>query len=290
MFIVFSERHRVARSKGKIRVKIPTGKIRWKILRSMDEWCDYLYNQVRDEFLKSVGYDHLKVPRYGGRMVNVSSIRDFITKISPQFSVHILDIIELCNHFILDPNQQRDFQKEINEIFKLEKQPYRIVGKHIVVLDSDFLESEVLSRAYELLEEHEFEKALRDFANARYNFTSGDWSGVIVECNNAIESTLKKITGKNKARQKQLRNALTKGGLIPEYFQGFCDYFEGLLQSCFNITNKQRHGQKELPDPKDDVDPALASFVLHLTGTLLVFIMERYTEQQEKFNGERQGA
>ena len=44
MFIVFSERHRVARSKGKIRVKIPTGKIRWKILRSMDEWCDYLYN------------------------------------------------------------------------------------------------------------------------------------------------------------------------------------------------------------------------------------------------------
>lgn len=74
-----------------------------------------------------------------------------------------------------------------------------------------------------------------------------------------------------------------KSGIIPDYFQGFCDYFSGLLQSAFTIANESaRHGKKDIPCDRNDVDYAVASFVLHLTGSLIVFIMERYKENVSK--------
>jgi hypothetical protein len=71
--------------------------------------------------------------------------------------------------------------------------------------------------------------------------------------------------------------------IIPDYFQGFCDYFEGLLQSAFTIANQAaRHGKRNIPELKNSPNQAIASFMLNLTGTLLLFIMERFEETHPK--------
>jgi hypothetical protein len=94
-----------------------------------------------------------------------------------------------------------------------------------------------------------------------------------------MESALKKLLNIDNAEQNKLKKLLMKSGMIPDYFQGFSDHFEGLLQSAFTIANQSaRHGSKEVPKKKNRIDGALASFVLHITGSLLVFIIERYEE------------
>jgi hypothetical protein len=70
-----------------------------------------------------------------------------------------------------------------------------------------------------------------------------------------------------------------KSGIIPDYFEGFLNHFEGTLQSFFNITNQSaRHGKKDVPNQTNKIDKPFAAFVVHLTATLLVFVIERYAE------------
>lgn len=178
------------------------------------------------------------------------------------------------------PGQKVNFHKECNFIFKSENSSFRVLDGYIIKLDSTFLESEILNKAYELLKNNYFEKACKDFLNARNNLTAGDYSGTIVEANNAIESTLKNVLNKEKGEQGNLKKWLMKSGIIPDYFQGFCDHFEGLLQSVFTIANKSsRHGKKKTPNKRNEVDHKVASFCLNLTGSLIVFIMERHQER-----------
>jgi len=67
-----------------------------------------------------------------------------------------------------------------------------------------------------------------------------------------------------------------KTDLIPDYFTGFINNFDGLVQSAFTIANKSvRHGKIEKPNEKNQIDEPIASFYLNLTGTLILFIMDR---------------
>ena len=285
MKIVFSQRHKQAIDSKKLPITL-SRRAKQKIFYCMKDfnvWYGYdnqdsiLYDDLKDEFLKSHGITELFAYPEGKRQ-NVKDIESFILY---AWAPHLLDSIELYNLLIPEETRMR-FAKSINLVFRSEDTPYRLLGDEIILLDSNFLESEVLSRAYELLEKNDFEKACKDFLHARDNFTAKDFSGTIFECNNALESALKKVLDKEKGDQKSLKSSLMRSNIIPEYFQGFCDHFDGLLQSCFTIANFPRHGKKEIPKPKNIVDPAVASFVLHLTGALLVFIMERYEEQLPK--------
>jgi hypothetical protein len=250
-------------------------------MQRFNRW--YGYNEA-----ESIFYDDLKqclLESYGEKRLrayvddvfqDTDKIEEFILGTKPEY---VLDTIELFLTLIDKPGQKVNFQKECNQIFKSENSPFRILDGYSIKLDSDFLESEILTKAYELLRDSNFEKACRDFLSARNNLTAGDYSGTIIEANNAIESALKKILNREKGEQKNLKKRLIKSGIIPDYFQGFCEHFEGLVQSAFTIANESsRHGKREIPDKKNEVNYAVASFFLHLAGSLIVFIMERYQE------------
>lgn len=284
MFILFSQRHREAIENKKLTLSTIPRKIRQKIIYCMqkydrhygfnDEYSTF-YNDLKQRLLDNYGETSLKA-YVDDVFQEANNIEQFILGSKPE---QVLDAIELYSNLIEKLSQKVNFHKECNLIFKSENLPFRILDGYIIELDSAFLESEILSKAYELLKDNLFEKACLDFLNARNNLTAGDYSGTIMEANNAIESTLKKVLNKEKGEQGNLKKWLMKSGIIPDYFQGFCDYFEGLLQSAFTIANESsRHGKKEIPDKRNEVDYPVASFFLHLAGSLIVFIMERYQE------------
>lgn len=283
MELIFSQRHEQAINNKKLRISLSV-KLRQKIVYCMhnhNKWYGWnnensiFYDDLKQKLLESYGATELR-GYIGDSLQKVTDIEDFIKKAWPP---QVLDAIELFNQLLNNQKDKISFARSINGVFRVENEPYRLLENEIVILDSVFLESSVLNRAFELLRSNYFEKACRDFLNARNNFTSGDFPGTIVECNNSIESALKKLLNVNKGEQNKLKNLLMKSGLIPDYFQGFSEHFEGLLQSAFTIANQSaRHGSKEVPSGKNKIDGALASFVLHLTGSLLVFLIERYEE------------
>lgn len=233
------------------------------------------YDDLKRKLLENYGEASLKA-YVEDVFQEVTDIEQFILGTKPEF---VLDAIELYSILFDNPGQKVNFYKECNLIFKSENSSFRVLDGYIIKLDSAFLESEILNKAYELLKNNYFEKACKDFLNARNNLTAEDYSGTIIEANNAIESTLKKVLNKEKGEQGNFKKWLIKSGIIPDYFQGFCDHFEGLLQSAFTIANKSsRHGKKEIPSKRNKVTYAVASFFLHLAGSLIVFIMERYQE------------
>ncbi len=281
--IVFSQRHKYSIDSVTTTINRKT---RQKIIYCMDDfnystgrYNSIFYNDLKQELLKTYGDTTLKA-FVGDSFQEVDSIEQFIIGTKPEY---VLDAIELYGYSFVKQESEDAYYNKINEIFKVDGSCFRILDKIIIKLDSDFLESEIINKAYDLLKNNSFEKACSDFISAKNNFTSCDYSGTISEANNALESTIKKIVNSDNEKQKNLKDLLMKSGLIPDYFQGFCDYFEGLLQSSFTIANKSsRHGKKDIPDKKNDTDRALASFLLNLSGSLIVFIMERYEDRQEE--------
>jgi hypothetical protein len=282
----FSKRHKEAIQRQDLCLRLP------KPLRQKLVYCMRKYDRLVPDMSSAMTFQELSAFRdvlkrhlleaYGDTHLRAyvddvyraaASIEDFILGAKPE---QVLDALELYAAS-LDPHTSIEFHRECNEKFQSEGSPFRIHDGCVVKLDSEFLESEVLSRAYELLRDNRFEKACMDFLNARNKLTAGDYPGAVVEANNALESALKKVLNKEKGGQGELKKHLRKSGLIPDYFQGFCDHFEGLLQSAFTIANQSaRHGKKEPSGKKDEVDYPVASFLVHLVGSVIVFIMERY--------------
>jgi hypothetical protein len=283
MLLVFSQRHENALKEKKLKVSLST-KLRQKIIYCMvnhNQWYGWnnqdsiLYDSLFGKLLETYGRTDLRGYIHDS-LEPVQHIEDFIKRAWPP---QVIDSIELFNQLLKKQIDKILFGKAINTVFRAENSEYRLLENEIIVLDSTFLESSALNRAFELLKSNAFEKACEDFLSARNNYTSGDYAGTIVECNNAMESALKKILNVKKGAQNKLKNQLMKSGIIPEYFQGFSEHFEGLLQAAFTIANQSaRHGSKEPHTGKNKIDRPLAAFILHLTGSLMVFLIERYEE------------
>ena len=283
--IIFSKRHKKLIDQNILNIVL--GKhLRRRVYRTLSEFVGYIvetsrngstYNTntfevVKNEYLKLTGEEYL-MAYVEDDYKKVDDMEMFILGTKPY---HVLDIIEIFSKQIT-PDQIIDFISEINEIFRTEESPLRFIEDEFVLLDSDFLESEINSKAIQLLNKGGFEKAYLDFRNARRKLSSNDFDGCIVDTNNAIESLLKKILNKDINRQKDLKKELIKTGFIPDYFEGFIEHFDKLLQDAFSIANKtSRHGKKDISKGKNRVDKHIATFVLNLVGTLIVFISEKH--------------
>lgn len=198
---------------------------------------------------------------------------------------YVIDSIEFFFYYITENEKKQSFIQNLNQILKVEETPIRFIDGEFFRLDSEFAESDILFKTNKLLKTESFDKALYDFLDARRRLSKGDYAGCIISANNSLESYLKKLLDKKNDNQGSLKKKLLKSQLIPNYFNGFLDYFDGLLQSSFTIANKSsRHGQKELPDELNKVDEPIASFCLNLVGTLIIFITDRYIESKPKLD------
>lgn len=238
-----------------------------------------IFEKVYTDLLKTYGIKKLKA-YVSEQFLDVDNINDFVLGTKPEC---ILDTFELFYVRIIETEKRQNFCLELNQLLKTEQLSIRFMESEFVRLDSEFAESEILFKVNWLLKEKSFDKAHYDFIEARQRLSNGDYSGCIISANNALESFLKKLLDNKNDNQGTLKKLLIKSKLIPEYFNGFLDYFDGLLQASFTIANKSaRHGQKEIPNEINKVDEAIANFCLNLVGTLTIFISERYIAVKPK--------
>lgn len=292
MKIPFSIRHEKIIEENKLKVFFNNNQ-RTKILYLLQDYNEIFdevtetnwrysessFEKVYGDLIKSYGYKVLK-SYVNGDFVEVKQLDEFISGTKPEY---ILDSIEFLYDYVIGNEKKQSFTKDLNQLLKVIDKPIRFIEGDFFRLDSEFVESEILFKTEKLLREASFDKAHEDFIDARKRLSTGDYSGSIISANNSIESYLKKLLDKKNENQGSLKKTLLKSNLIPDYFNGFLDYFEGLLQSVFTIANKSsRHGQIDLPNDKNKVDEPIASFCLNLVGTLIVFITERHLEANPK--------
>lgn len=278
---LFSERHERAIFDKKIRIGLRVD-LRNSLLRLLRRYSTYggydnednfSFEIVSSEILDRRGWRTLQWWD-GSKFCEADGFQEFIEKGTPH---HVLDSIEL---FInqLDQKKIPGFVYELNTIFELHHSRLRYFRGEFYVIDSAFIESSVLVQAQQLLGSNKFIGALDEFLQARSAYLGKDFKRTILMANHAFESTLKGILGVEKRKTAELIKRICREGVVPAYYEKFMEHFIEFL-NIVPITrdNESGHGQgKEVTS----VPPALAELALHLSGSLIVFLIKRHIEKK----------
>ena len=277
---LFSERHARALREKRLKIGLKTDLRRslYRLMQRYSEWggWDNVDNLTVDAVVQRLldrhGWSCLL--RWDGKaMQPVEGFEDFVIHGVPS---HVLDAVELFRGQ-LDFKKTQVFTSDLNTIFELHHSPLRYFRAEYYVIDSAFLESQVLAEAQQLLNTNAFGGALEEFLRARSAFTEKDFKATILMANHALESALKTILGVERKKTAELIKKACRNGLVPSYYEGFLDHFQEFLEIVPTTrTNEAGHGQgKEIKE----VPAALAELALHLSGSLIVFLVKRHIEQ-----------
>ena len=173
---------------------------------------------------------------------------------------------------------------ELNHRFREHEIGYQFEDGQIIRVDSKFIHAEVVVPALGLLSDHNFAGPEQEFRSAHEHYRRQEYK----EANNyalkSFESTIKSICDMRgwsyakTACAKDLINVILTNQLVPQYLQ---DYFSGLrkvLESGVpTVRNKTSgHGQGSTPV---EVPEHLAAYVLHLTASNIVMLIEAHKAQ-----------
>ena len=169
---------------------------------------------------------------------------------------------------------------ELNIRFKEAGVGYQFEQGELIKVDSQFIHSEVVKPALQLLgKDKDYQGSSAEFLAAHEHYRHQRYKECLNECLKAFESVMKAIHkkhswnfNKNDNSKKLINNCLTNH-LIPQYLQTqFCSISTLLETGAATIRNKEGgHGQgtevKEVPE-------YLASYALHLTASNLLFLIK----------------
>lgn len=211
---------------------------------------------------------------------------------------HLLDLIELTflaidkivraelekpsNHRELKISQSPDDAiNNLNHRFRKHGIGYQFEGGQIIRVDSKFIHAEVVVPALGLLSDSNFAGPEQEFCSAHEHYRRQEYKDAIVDALNSFESTIKSICDvrgwsySKTATAKDLINVILTNQLIPQYLE---NHFFGLRQvleaGVPTVRNKTSgHGQGAIPT---NVPEYLASYVLHLTASNIVMLVEAH--------------
>jgi len=284
---VFSERHEKALREKKIRfgLRVELRRSLFSLLRRYSIWGGWNNeeNITEDAVITNIldrrGWRSLQ--RWDGtNMVSAANFEEFIERGTPH---HVIDTVEL---FIdeIDHKKRLGFVTELNNLFEIHHSCLRYFRGEFYLIDSSYLESTVLAQAQQLLESNNYTGALEEFLNARSSFMEKDYKNAILMANHAFESTLKGILNIKGRKTSELIKKICKDGFVPSYYEGFMDTFYQFL-NIVPVTrdNEAGHGQgKEVTS----VNPSLAELTLHMSGSLIVFLIKRNMERMPPIEDE----
>ncbi len=182
----------------------------------------------------------------------------------------------------LDVSQKPDDAiNELNHRFQEHEIGYQFEGGQIIRVDSKFIHAEVVLPALALLSDSDFAGPEQEFRNAHEHYRRQEYKNAIVDALNSFESTIKSIYdvreweySKTATAQKLIEVIFTKG-LIPTYLQTHFSSLRSVLEAGVpTVRNKTSgHGQGAIPI---DVPEHLAAYVLHLTASNIVMLVEAH--------------
>jgi hypothetical protein len=170
---------------------------------------------------------------------------------------------------------------ELNARFKEHGVGYQYVGGEIIKVDSQYIHTEVVRPALSLLQQAGFEGASEEFLKAHEHYRKGRNKEAISEASKAFESTMKSICASmgwavpENATAKPLLDVCFSNGLISQslssHFNSLRTTLESGLPTVSNRSARHGQGQRAVRVPDN-----IAAYVLHLTATNVVFLVESY--------------
>ncbi len=169
---------------------------------------------------------------------------------------------------------------ELNRRLQQHDLGYAFEGGILIRIDSQFMHSEVVSPALQLLGTVGFEGAQDEFLKAHEHFRHGRNEEAIGDALKAFESTMKHIcdvrgwTVSGNATAKDLIKAVTENGLFPKSLESHINSLRTILEGLPTVRNKNAgHGSGK---EKRHVPDEMAAYALHLSASNIVFLIESY--------------
>jgi len=147
-----------------------------------------------------------------------------------------------------------------------------------MLLDSDYLHAEVQARTVRLLKQGGASGALDEFQEALRDLQTGETKDAVVKAHKSVESVMKTaLETQDHLTFGKLLEQLIKSGLIPSYYEEFLVHFEKLALGAVKERNRpgtaHRQGAAAIEVPR-----SLAEFAINLSGSINLFIIERWLE------------
>lgn len=194
----------------------------------------------------------------------------------------IIDTIELFFRFMhkyADPDAERSAIQELNSRFREHGVGYCFANGEMIRIDSQYLHSEAVKPALDLLDQKRYAGAQEEFLRAHKHYRNGESKDAINECLKAFESTIKSICKKRgwrydeKSGARKLIGICFDNGLVPAYWQSHFDALRSTLESGAPTARNRLsgHGQGATPTA---VPAHIVGYVLHMTAAAIVFLAE----------------
>ena len=248
-----------------------------------------LYSIIEGIVTEEEGIFFLPFPgRYeNGRYDSKESVINYFLSAETDKS---LDVVELFCRLIVNACSKHDYKgsnraeersKEaidtINKRFIENATGYQYLDQEILRVDSQLIHSEAVVPAIEVLRLPRYKGAQSEFLKAHEHYRHGRNSEVLVECYKSFESLMKAICDKRKWSYKADKSAqhlidvCIRNDLFPRYQENYMTGLKMVLESAVPTPRNKTaaHGAGVTPV----IVPAeLASYVLHLTASTLLFL------------------
>ena len=255
----------------------------------------YTYNRVWKNTVKSISKEHGLAPYHGTDYLGWCE--SYLDKSGTD---QALDLIELTFKYI-HTEIRENFNRSYYEMYKITQSPdnaieelnsrfqehslgYQFANGQIIKSDSLFIHKEVTLPMLKLIHEAEFSGVEEEFMKAHKHYRDGEYKTVLVESLKALESTLKSICDLNQwkyepdARFNGLVSIVFEKGLVPLHLKAYFNNLKEILKVVPSIRNKGGgHGQgREI----SFIPKYLASHMLHLTASTILFLIEANKEEK----------
>lgn len=186
----------------------------------------------------------------------------------------VFDLLEIAFAYA-DPGARPEMQLALNDSFVDFACPWRLSDGMIFRMDSQFLETEVLERATDLLGAPELEGAQAEFLTARDKLTDGSTRDAITYAAHSVESTAKAMLGTNSGVATDLFRQLGTAGFLDDLPASKRAVVTKALNGVGLLRNELGgHGQGasviDLPRPYGELAVHLAAAINHFLVTQLL--------------------
>lgn len=246
---------------------------------------------------RELGLGKLIEVRKRVRSMNDTQTKDLCDEFTAFFencdSEQVLDAVQVAMRLIEEADRSHlldhecnanSVSAEINRRFLEHSLGYQYQSGQIIVESNSILHTEAITPALTLLSDPRFAGANEEFLKAHEHYRHGRLGESLVDCLKAFESSMKIICDlkgwsyKPTDTAKSLIEVCLANNLVPTFTQQQLTSLRTLLESGVpTVRNKQAgHGQGAT---RHQVSPHLARFGLHLTGAVVVLLVDSFLAQ-----------
>jgi len=276
----FSSRHREALDKRNLKPSF-SKPLRVAIARVLDQFsdCDNWRNwtfEAAEETLKTFyGQESLRAYDGDGKLVEAS----FQQVIKNGYPTHVLDAIEAWFDEV-NPDAGRKAEAELNDLMPIHRSPWRFVNGIAILMDSEYMHTEVIANSVRLMGEARAIGAQEEFQAALSSLQAGDFKNAVTEAHKSVESVMKTVLETDVHEPfGKLLGRVVKSGIVPQYYEDFLTHFKKLALGVVKERNQPGTGHGQGKNPRE-LTRGLAQFTVHLAASVNLFLIERWLESR----------